>query len=165
MWAVQSVKKFPAGEQNTRRLRSAPSLLKRAKSRIPTPALFCKEGGSAEPGVLPAQCVEDINRITATSFLVLHMYSRCIVSYLLSVCKNNLQRICGWRRYGLNDKFVVTPLRGDDGTAVVTTRLPNRLVQKLEDVVIKTGRNRTQVIIMALDCALDRLEIEEVKKE
>ena len=65
----------------------------------------------------------------------------------------------------MNDKFIITQLRGEDGTAVVTARLPNRLVQKLEEVVIKTGRSRTQVIIMALDYALDRLEIESTEKE
>ena len=61
----------------------------------------------------------------------------------------------------MSDKFVVTKLRGENGSTVVTTRMPDRLVQKLENVVIKTGRNRTQVIIMALDYALDRLEIDE----
>jgi predicted transcriptional regulator len=65
----------------------------------------------------------------------------------------------------LNDKFIVTQLRGEDGTTVVTARLPNKLVQRLEDVVIKTGRSRTQVIIMALDYALDRLEIEDANKQ
>ena len=59
----------------------------------------------------------------------------------------------------MKDKFVVTHLRGEDGTSVISARLPDRLVQRLEDVVIKTGRSRTQVIIMALDYALDRLEI------
>jgi predicted transcriptional regulator len=65
----------------------------------------------------------------------------------------------------MDDNFVVTQLRGEDGTTVVTARLPDRLVKRLEDVVTKTGRSRTQVIIMALDYALDRLKIEEVAGE
>jgi len=65
----------------------------------------------------------------------------------------------------LSDKFVISQLRGEDGTTVVTARMPDRLVQRLEDVVIKTGRSRTQVIIMALDYALDRLEIEDKQEE
>jgi metal-responsive CopG/Arc/MetJ family transcriptional regulator len=65
----------------------------------------------------------------------------------------------------MSDRFVITKLRGEDGTTVVTARLPDRLVQQLEDVVTKTGRSRTQVIIMALDYALDRLEIEEMKEK
>ncbi|MCL2047143.1 MAG: ribbon-helix-helix domain-containing protein [Defluviitaleaceae bacterium] len=65
----------------------------------------------------------------------------------------------------MSDKFVISQLRGEDGTTVVTARMPDRLVQRLEDVVIKTGRSRTQVIIMALDYALDRLEIEDKQEE
>jgi predicted transcriptional regulator len=65
----------------------------------------------------------------------------------------------------MNDNFVVTPLRGEDGTTVVTARLPDRLVQRLEEVMVKTRRSRTQVIIMALDYALDRLKIEEATGE
>jgi metal-responsive CopG/Arc/MetJ family transcriptional regulator len=43
--------------------------------------------------------------------------------------------------------------------------MPNRLVSKIEDVIMKTGHNRSQVIIRALDYALDRLEIEEESAE
>ena len=65
----------------------------------------------------------------------------------------------------MDDKFVVTHLRGEDDTTIISARLPDRIVQRLEDVVRKTGRSRTQVIIMALDYALDRLLIvEEAKK-
>ena len=64
----------------------------------------------------------------------------------------------------MNDKFVIPKLRGEDKTTVVTTRLPDRLVQKLENIVIKTGQSRTQVIIMALDYALERLEIKDVNE-
>ncbi|MDR1736974.1 MAG: ribbon-helix-helix domain-containing protein [Oscillospiraceae bacterium] len=63
----------------------------------------------------------------------------------------------------MTDKFVITPLRGEDGTTVISARIPDRLVKRLEDVIVKTGRSRTQVIIMALDYALDRLEIEEAR--
>ena len=61
----------------------------------------------------------------------------------------------------MDDKFVVTHLRGEDDTTIISARLPDKLVQRLEDVVRKTGRSRTQVIIMALDYALDRLVIME----
>jgi len=65
----------------------------------------------------------------------------------------------------MDDKCVVTHLRGEDDTTIISARLPDRIVQRLEDVVRKTGRSRTQVIIMALDYALDRLLIvEEAKK-
>lgn len=61
-----------------------------------------------------------------------------------------------------DDKFVISRLRGEDNTTIVTTRLPDRIVIKLDDICAKTGRNRTQVIIMALEFALSRLEIEEL---
>ena len=60
-----------------------------------------------------------------------------------------------------NEKFVVSKLRGEDNTTVVSTRMPNRLIDKIEEIIIKTGRNRTQIIVMALEYALDRLEIDE----
>lgn len=60
-----------------------------------------------------------------------------------------------------SDKFIISKLRGEDNTTVVTTRLPDTLVKKLDNITVKTGRNRTQIIIMALEYALDRLEIEE----
>lgn len=37
----------------------------------------------------------------------------------------------------MDDRFVVSKLRGEDGTTVVTVRLPYKLIQRLEDVVIK----------------------------
>ena len=61
----------------------------------------------------------------------------------------------------MDDKFVVTHLRGEDDTTIISARLPDKLVQRLEDVVRKTGRSRTQVMILALDYALDRLAITE----
>ena len=43
---------YNLGKENTRRLRAAPSLRKRARIKIFFVfALFYKEGGSAEPGV------------------------------------------------------------------------------------------------------------------
>ena len=65
----------------------------------------------------------------------------------------------------MDDKFIVTHLRGEDDTTIISARLPDKLVQRLEDVVRKTGRSRTQVIIMALDYALDRLVIMEEPPE
>jgi predicted transcriptional regulator len=64
----------------------------------------------------------------------------------------------------LSENFVISKLRGDDGTTTITARLPDKLVARLEDVVIKTGRSRTQVIILALEYALDRLEIEGIEE-
>lgn len=58
-----------------------------------------------------------------------------------------------------NDKFIIPKLQGEDNTSIITTRMPNKLVKKIEDICADTNRSRTQVIIMALEFALDRLEI------
>jgi len=65
----------------------------------------------------------------------------------------------------MNEKFYVLKqkpkLRGEDNHKNVSVRMPDRIYYKLEDIVAKTGWNRSQLMIMALEYALDRLEIEE----
>lgn len=48
-------------------------------------------------------------------------------------------------------------------TSVVSLRMPNELISKLDDVCQKTGRTRNELIIRSLDFALNNLEIEEEK--
>lgn len=60
----------------------------------------------------------------------------------------------------MSDKLVITQLRGEDGTSTITARVPTRLVTRLDDIVTQTGRSRTQVIIMALEYALDRIDVQ-----
>ena len=66
----------------------------------------------------------------------------------------------------MNEKFYVPKiapkLRGEDNHKNVSVRMPDKLYYKLEDIVAKTGRNRSQLIIMALEYALERVEIEEL---
>ncbi|MCL1831365.1 MAG: ribbon-helix-helix domain-containing protein [Oscillospiraceae bacterium] len=63
----------------------------------------------------------------------------------------------------MNDKFriPVPKLRGEDNHSSVTVRMANDLVDRLESIAGKTGYSRSRVIIMALEYALDRLEIDE----
>jgi metal-responsive CopG/Arc/MetJ family transcriptional regulator len=65
----------------------------------------------------------------------------------------------------MDDKFYISKkppkLRGEDNHTVVSVRMPDRLMRKLEQCIIKTNRNRSQLIIMALDYALERLVVEE----
>jgi metal-responsive CopG/Arc/MetJ family transcriptional regulator len=69
----------------------------------------------------------------------------------------------------MSDKFLLpkTPpkLRGEDNHTIVSVRMPNRIVDKIENIIIKTGHNRSQVILKALDYALERFEIEESADE
>ena len=63
----------------------------------------------------------------------------------------------------MNKDFVIKKLRGEDETTVITARIPNRLVVRLEEIVKNTGRSRTQIIISALEYSLERLKIEEAE--
>jgi metal-responsive CopG/Arc/MetJ family transcriptional regulator len=63
----------------------------------------------------------------------------------------------------MSEDFIVKKLRGEDDTTVVSARIPNTLMERIEEIIIETGRNRTQIIIAALEYALDRLKIEEAE--
>ena len=43
-------------------------------------------------------------------------------------------------------------------TSVVSTRLPDTVIDKLDDIARKTGRSRNELIQMCIDFALENLE-------
>ena len=49
--------------------------------------------------------------------------------------------------------------RGD--SMVVSTRLPNELVNKLDKIAEQTGRTRNEIMQMCLEFAVENLEIKE----
>lgn len=58
------------------------------------------------------------------------------------------------------DKFVVSPRKAAVGkSTVISVRLPDTMLDKLEDVVIKTGRTRNELVQMCIEYALDHLVI------
>lgn len=60
----------------------------------------------------------------------------------------------------MDDKFIVTPRKPAFGkSSVVSARLPNELIQRLDKVVLETDRTRNEVIVMAIEYALNHLEI------
>ena len=59
------------------------------------------------------------------------------------------------------EKFVVSKLQGEDYSAVSSIRLPVKIKEKIEEIIKRTGRSRNQIIVMALDYALDRVELDE----
>ena len=63
------------------------------------------------------------------------------------------------------DKFIVPqrkPRKPAVGkSTVVSVRLPDTMLAKLEDVASKTGRSRNELVQMCIDYALARLEITE----
>ena len=60
----------------------------------------------------------------------------------------------------MDDRFVV-PLKKPafENSSVVSARLPNSIIKKLEGIADSTGRSRNEIIILALDYALGRIEI------
>ncbi len=58
-----------------------------------------------------------------------------------------------------DDRFIVSKAKGEDGYTIVSARLPQKLVERLDEAAKKSNRNRNQLITLALDFALRRLEI------
>ena len=60
----------------------------------------------------------------------------------------------------MSDKFVIVPRKRAFGkTTVVSARLPDDMVKRLDSVAQETGRARNEIMVMAVDYALANLEI------
>lgn len=59
----------------------------------------------------------------------------------------------------MNKKFVVTPKT--ERSVTLTVRIETETHQRLEELVIKSGRSRNELINKAIRFALDNLEFEE----
>ncbi len=60
----------------------------------------------------------------------------------------------------MDKKLKVTMKKYTGETSVVSLRMPNELISKLDVICEKTGRTRNDLIIKSLDFALDNIEIE-----
>ena len=66
----------------------------------------------------------------------------------------------------MDNKFVVRPRKPAFGkTSVVSARLPDEMIEALDEVAKKTGRTRNELIQMCIDFALNNLEISEQKSK
>ena len=62
----------------------------------------------------------------------------------------------------MEKKFVVNPKKAPYGkTTVVSARLPDNLVHQIDKIAQKTGRTRNELLVMAVEFALENLEIGE----
>ena len=62
----------------------------------------------------------------------------------------------------MEKKFVVHPRKPAFGkTSVVSARLPDEMILKLDKVAEETGRSRNELMQMCIDFALENLEIAE----
>ena len=51
--------------------------------------------------------------------------------------------------------------RGDDGCKIVSVRMRDELVARLDALSVKTNRSRNELINMLLDAAIDIVKVEE----
>lgn len=54
-----------------------------------------------------------------------------------------------------------SPTRGDDGHKIVSVRMKDELLSRLEDLSTKTNRSRNELINLLLESALDIVKVEE----
>lgn len=57
------------------------------------------------------------------------------------------------------EKFIVTPK--EDKTVTMTIRIDRALQEKYNELAVKTNRSRNELIGMALQFALDNMELKE----
>ena len=60
-----------------------------------------------------------------------------------------------------NKKLVIPSKKYRGDSMVVSTRLPNELVNKLDKIAEQTGRTRNEIMQMCLEFAVENLEIKE----
>lgn len=51
--------------------------------------------------------------------------------------------------------------RGDDGCKIVSVRMRDELIERLEDLSVKTNRSRNELINLLLNAAIDIVKVEE----
>lgn len=57
-------------------------------------------------------------------------------------------------------KLIIQAKKYSGETAVVSARLPNDLIKKIDAVCKATGRNRNEIIQMCLEFSVENIEIE-----
>ena len=61
----------------------------------------------------------------------------------------------------LKDKLIISSKKYRGDSTVVSIRLPDELVKKLDEIAEETGRTRNEIIQKSLAFAVDNLEIKE----
>jgi predicted DNA-binding protein len=60
----------------------------------------------------------------------------------------------------MEKKLVISQRRFKGDSSVVSVRLPNDLVQSLDDIAKKTGRTRNEIIQKCIEFSVDNIEVE-----
>ena len=61
----------------------------------------------------------------------------------------------------MTEKLIILPKKYKGETAVVSARLPNDIVTKLDRVGNQTGRTRNEIIALCLEFALEHIVVED----
>lgn len=59
-----------------------------------------------------------------------------------------------------NKKLVISAKKYVGETAVISARLPNDLIKRIDDICESTGRTRNEIVQMCLEFSVDNIEIE-----
>lgn len=54
-----------------------------------------------------------------------------------------------------------TAIKGDDGHKVISVRMKDETLNKLDDLVMKTNRSRNELVNLLIEKAMEIVEIEE----
>lgn len=65
----------------------------------------------------------------------------------------------------MDKKLTVSVKKYNGETSVVSLRMPDELIKKIDQVSEKTGRTRNEIIIKCLDFAIENIVIDESSKE
>lgn len=55
-----------------------------------------------------------------------------------------------------------TPRKGDDGHKIVSVRMKDETIEKLENLSAKTNRSRNELINLLIEAAIELVQIEEI---
>lgn len=58
-----------------------------------------------------------------------------------------------------NKKLVISSKKFRGDSAVVSVRLPNELILKLDEIAEQTGRTRNEIVLTCLEFSVENLEI------
>lgn len=64
----------------------------------------------------------------------------------------------------MKQQIIITkknPNRGDDGHKVISIRMKNELIEKLDDLALKTNRSRNELVNLLLDESLKNVMVKE----
>lgn len=59
----------------------------------------------------------------------------------------------------MDRKLIISSKKFKGETAVISARLPNDLIKRIDDICQTTGRTRNEIIQMCLEFSVDNIEI------